>query len=197
MNRLLNCLTVITATLVLSVSFAAPLLAAPETYIIDDSHTYPSFSWNHFGLSTQQARFNRTTGTITIDREALTGSVDIEIDMTSVNTGYPDFDEHIQGEGFFNTAEFPTATFRSTEVHFDGDTPVSVDGELTINGVTRPVTLEINSFTAMVHPMVQRPAIGANASTNILRSDFDAGQFVPSVSDEVRIDIAMEAIQPE
>ncbi|MGY6553389.1 MAG: YceI family protein [Wenzhouxiangella sp.] len=193
----MNRMTRIAATVLLSAGFVAPLMAAPETYIIDDSHTYPRFSWNHFGLSTQQAKFNRTTGSITIDREALTGSVEIEIDMTSVNTGYAEFDDHIQAEGFLNTAEFPTASFRSTKVVFDGETPTSVDGELTINGVTRPVTLEITRFAAMTHPMLGRPALGADATTQILRSDFDAGQFVPAVSDEVRIDIAMEAIQPE
>ena len=193
----MNRLTRMAATLVLSAGFAAPVFAAPETYIIDDSHTYPRFSWSHFGLSTQQAKFNRTTGSITIDREALSGSVEIEIDMTSVNTGYADFDKHIKSEDFFHTDEFPTATFRSTEVIFDGDTPTAVGGELTIKGITRPVTLEITRFAAMNHPMLQRPAIGADATTTILRSDFDAGAFVPAVSDEVRIDIAMEAIQPE
>ncbi len=193
----MNRMTRLAAALVLSAAFAAPVLAAPETYVIDDSHTYPRFSYSHFGLSTQQAKFNRTSGTVTIDREALTGSVEIEIDMTSVNTGYPDFDDHIQAEDFLNTAEFPTATFRSTEVIFDGDTPTAVEGELTIKGITRPVTLEITRFAAMTHPMLQRPAIGADATTTILRSDFDAGRFVPAVGDEVRIDIAMEAIQPE
>lgn len=193
----MNRLTQTAAALILSASFAAPVIAAPETYIIDDSHTYPRFSWSHFGLSTQQAKFNNTTGSITIDREALTGSVEIEIDMSSVNTGYADFDDHIQGEDFFHTAEFPTATFRSTQVHFDGDTPVSLEGELTIRGITREVTLEITRFAALTHPMLQRPAIGADATTTILRSDFDAGAFAPAVSDEVRIDIAMEAIRPE
>lgn len=193
----MNCLTRLAASLVLVACFAAPALAAPETYLIDDSHTFPRFSYSHFGLSTQQGKFNRASGSITVDREARTGSVEIEIDMTSVNTGYPDFDDHIQAEDFLNTVEFPTATFRSTSVVFDGDTPTAVEGELTIKGITQPVTLEITRFAAMTHPMLQRPAIGADATTTILRSDFDAGQFVPAVGDEVRIDIAMEAIQPE
>ena len=186
-----------TAALVFSLFLAAPALAEPETYIIDDSHTFPRFSYTHLGLSTQQSIFDRTSGSITIDREARTGEVEIEIDMTSVNTGYSEFNEHIQAEEFLHTEEFPTATFRSTEVIFDGDTPTSVEGELTIKGITRPVTLEITRFAAAEHPIQQRPAIGADATTTILRSDFDAGRFAPAVSDEVRIDIAMEAIKPE
>ncbi len=183
--------------LVLAAGLALPVFAAPETYIIDDSHTFARFSYSHFGLSTQLSSFDRTSGTITFDREARTGEVEIEIDMTSVNTGYPDFDEHIQDADFLNTAEFPTATFRSSEVIFDGDTPSAIEGELTIKGITQPVTLEITRFAAMSHPMLERPAIGADATTTILRSDFDAGMFAPAVGDEVRIDIAVEAIAPE
>lgn len=193
----MNRLTRLAATLVIGAGLASPAFAEPETYVIDDSHTFPRFSYSHFGLSTQQSKFDRTSGTVTIDREARTGEVEIIIDMTSVNTGYADFNDHIQGEDFLNTAAHPTATFMSTQVVFDGDTPTAIEGELTIKGITRPVTLEITRFTAMTHPMLQRDAIGADATTTILRSDFDAGMFVPAVGDEVRIDIAVEAIKPE
>ncbi|NMG02231.1 YceI family protein [Azoarcus taiwanensis] len=193
----MNRLTRLAATLALGAGLALPAFAAPETYVIDDSHTFPRFSYSHFGLSTQQSKFDRASGTVTIDREARTGEVEIVIDMTSVNTGYADFNDHIQGEDFLNTAVHPTATFKSTQVVFDGDTPTAIEGELTIKGITRPVTLEITRFTAMPHPMLQRDAIGADATTTILRSDFEAGMFAPAVSDEVRIDIAVEAIKAE
>ncbi|CAM5409163.1 MULTISPECIES: YceI family protein [unclassified Thauera] len=183
-------------SLVAGASLALPALAAPQTYVVDGSHTFPRFSYSHFGLSTQMSRFNTTTGTVVLDQEARTGSVDIEIDMRSVDTGFATFNEHIQGEDFFHTAQYPTATFKSTRVVFEGDKPVAVDGELTIKGVTRPVTLSLSSFTAMQHPMVPKQAIGANASVTVKRSDFNAGKYAPHVSDEVTIDIALEAIAP-
>ena len=193
MNRFVR----FSAPLVLAAAFSLPAFAAPETYVIDGTHTFPRFSYNHFGLSTQLSRFDNTTGTITLDLERGTGSVDIVIDTTSVSTGYDTFDEHIQGEDFLDTARYPTATFRSTNVRFDGDTPVAVEGELTLKGVTRPVTLELKSFTAMPHPMLQRDAIGANARATVKRSDFNAGKFAPHVGDEVTIDISVEAIRKE
>ncbi|MDP3289981.1 MAG: YceI family protein, partial [Methyloversatilis sp.] len=94
-------------------ALAAPALAAPETYKLDAGHTFPRFSYNHFGFSTQLSRFNKTTGTVTLDRAARTGTVDITIDTTSVDTGFAVFDEHIQAEDFLDTAKHPTATFRS------------------------------------------------------------------------------------
>lgn len=193
MNRLTRFATSAACIATLAV---APLAAA-QTYVIDDSHTFARFSYSHFGLSTQQSMFDRTSGTVNFDPEAGTGAVEIVIDMTSVNTGYPAFDEHIQAEEFLNTAEHPTATFTSSRVVFDGDRPTAIEGELTIKGITQPVTLEITRFAAMTHPMLQRPAIGADATTTILRSDFDAGLYAPAVGDEVRIDIAVEAIAPE
>ncbi len=168
--------------------------AAPQTYVIDGSHTFPRFSYNHMGLSTQLSKFTKTSGKVVFDKEAKTGSVDIVIDMTSVDTGFPAFNGHIQGEDFLNTAKFPTATFKSTKVTFEGDRPAKIDGELTIKGVTKPVTLTVTSFANKQHPMLQKDAIGADAYTVIKRSEFDAGKFVPAVGDEVRIDVALEAI---
>ena len=188
-------LTRIAAALVLSAAAAAPVLAAPETYTLDGAHSFPRFSYNHFGYSQQLSRFDKTTGTVVLDKAARTGSVDVVIDTQSVNTGFPLFNEHIQGEDFLDTARYPTATFKSTKVVFDGDKPVSVDGNLTIKGVTKPVTLTVTSFQAMPHPMFKKDAIGANAFTVVKRSEFNAGKYAPYVGDEVRIDIAVEAIK--
>lgn len=175
-------------------ALAGSAIAAPVTYNVDGSHTYPRFSYSHFGYSTQLSSFKNTSGKVVFDAEAKTGSVDITIDMKSVNTGFDDFNGHIQGEDFLDTAKFPTATFKSTKVVFEGDKPKSIDGVLTIKGVSKPVTLIVTSFLAMPHPMVKKPAIGANAFTTIKRSEFGAGKFAPYVGDEVRIDIALEAI---
>lgn len=168
--------------------------AAPVSYGLDPNHTFPRFSYSHLGFSTQLSRFDKTTGTIVLDQEARTGSVDIAIDMKSVDTGSTVFNEHIQGADFFDTAHYPTATFKSTRVVFDGDKPVSVEGNLTLKGVTKPVTLTVTSFTAKPHPMLGKNAIGANAYAVVKRTDFNAGKYAPYVSDEVRIDIAVEAL---
>lgn len=182
-----------------ALAFAAivstPALAAPETYAVDSTHTFPRFSYSHFGYSTQLSRFDKTSGKVVFDKDAKTGSVDIVIDMKSVDTGFPTFNEHIQGEDFLDTGKFPTATFKSTKVIFDGDKPTAVEGNLTIKGVTKPVTLTLTSFQAMPHPMLKKDAIGANASTTVKRSEFNAGKYAPYVGDDVRIDVAIEAIK--
>ena len=182
------------AALVLATAVAASAFAAPQTYVVDGTHTLPRFSYSHFGLSTQLSRFNKTTGTIVFDKEARSGSVDIVIDMTSVDTGVALFDEHIQGADFLDTTTYPTATFKSTNVVFEGDKPAAVEGNLTIKGVTRPVTLRVTSFQNMPHPMLQKDAIGANATVTVKRSDFNAGKYAPNMGDEVTIDIPVEAV---
>jgi polyisoprenoid-binding protein YceI len=184
----------IAAALALTGAVAASAVAAPVTYGVDGTHTFPRFSYSHFGYSTQLSSFSKTTGTVVFDAEAKKGSVDIVIDMKSVSTGFADFNEHIQGEDFLDTAKFPQATFKSTKVVFEGDKPQRIEGQLTIKGVTKPVTLTVTSFQAMPHPMMKKPALGANAFTMIKRSEFNAGKYAPYVGDDVRIDIAIEAI---
>ena len=180
----------------LAISAAAvPAFAAPETYNVDSTHTFARFSYSHFGMSTQLSKFNKTTGTVVLDKAAKTGSVDVVIDTKSVDTGYDTFNEHIQGEDFLDTAKYPTATFKSTRVIFEGDKPAKIEGNLTLKGVTKPVTLTVTSFQAMPHPMVKKDAIGANAYTVVKRSEFNAGKYAPYVGDDVRIEVAIEAIK--
>ena len=180
---------------ILAAAAASPALAAPETYVVDGTHTFPRFSYSHFGYSTQLSRFDTTTGTVVFDKAARTGAVDIVIDAKSVDTGYATFNEHIQGEDFLDTAKYPTATFKSTRVVFDGDKPAKIEGNLTLKGVTKPVTLTVTDFKAAPHPMLKKDAIGANAWTMVKRSEFNAGKYAPNVGDDVRIDIAIEAIK--
>jgi polyisoprenoid-binding protein YceI len=177
----------------LALVFASSAFAAPETFYLDANHTFPRFSYSHMGYSTQLSRFDKTTGEVVLDSAARTGSVDVVIDTKSVDTGSPLFNEHIQGADFLDTAAYPTATFKSTSVKFDGDKPVAVNGNLTIKGVTRPVTLTVTSFKHAMPPMMKRDAIGANATTTVKRSDFNMGKYAPLVGDDVTIDIAIEA----
>lgn len=180
--------------LAVSAGLMSSAMAAPQTYTVDTTHTFPRFSYSHFGLSKQLSRFDKTTGTVVWDKAAKTATVDMTIDTTSVDTGFPVFNGHIQGADFLDTAKYPTATFKSTKVVFDGDKLTSIDGNLTIKGVTKPVTLKVTSFLNMPHPMLKKDAIGANAEVVVKRSDFNMDKYVPYVGDDVTIDIALEAV---
>lgn len=179
--------------LTLATALSSNALAAPDTFTIDGNHTLPRFSYSHFGYSTQLSRFDKTTGKIIIDRKAKTGSVDITVDTTSVDTGYALFNEHIQGKDFLDTATYPTATFKSSQLKFDSDKLVSVDGTLTLKGISKPLTLKVTSFHCMAHPIYLKEACGANATAVVKRTDFNMGKYAPNVSDEVTIDIPVEA----
>jgi polyisoprenoid-binding protein YceI len=178
-------------------AFAAAAQAAPETFVIDNHHTYPHFSYNHLGFSQQTHKFDKTSGKVVLDRAAKTGSVDVTIDATSVNTGYALFNEHLQAADYFDTTVHPTITFTSGKMEFKGDRPVSAAGDLTIKGVTRPVTLKITHFKCQPHPMLKVEACGANATTQVKRSEFNMGKNVPYVSDEVTLTLAIEALKEQ
>lgn len=171
------------------------VLAAQETYVIDTNHTKPRFSYNHFGYSTQLSRFDKTSGKIVLDKVAKQGSMKVTIETNSVNTGYALFNEHIQDADFFDTAKYPTATFTSNKLNFKEDKIKSIDGILTIKCISRPVSLVVTSFLCMPHPMLKKEACGANASAVVKRSDFNMGKYVPYVSDDVTIDIPVEAVK--
>ncbi len=182
------------AILALLSALGTAAFAAPVTYVIDDHHTLPRFEYDHFGYSQQLSRFDKVSGKITLDRAAKTGSVAVEIDAKSVDTGYPVFNGHIQGEDFFNTEKYPTITFKSDNLKFKGDKLVAVKGGLTIKGITKPVTLRVTSFKCMPHPMLKKDACGANATTVVKRSEFNMGKYAPYVSDEVTLTLPVEAI---
>ncbi|HRK77090.1 MAG TPA: YceI family protein [Thiobacillus sp.] len=185
------------ATLAALVAFATTAQAAPETFVIDNSHTYPHFSYNHLGFSNQTHKFDKTSGKVVLDRAAKAGSAIVTIDATSVNTGYALFNEHLRAADFFDTAKYPTITFKSDKMAFRGDQPVSLVGDLTIKGVTKQVTLDITHFKCQPHPMLKVEACGANATTQIKRSDFNMGKNAPYVSDEVTLALAIEAVKEQ
>lgn len=166
-------------------------LAAPVTYHFDPSHSFVHFGYEHMGFSHQESRFDKVSGTVTYDAAAQTGSADVVIDIRSVYAGSV-LTEHLQAADFFDAAKYPTATFKSTAVHFQGDQPVSIDGNLTIKGITRPVTLTITHFKHGLN-MMRREQIGADAMTVVKRSEFGLTEFVPLVGDEVTIDVDFEA----
>lgn len=179
----------------LTLGATLPAFAAPVTYVLDGTHTAVSFSYRHVGLSTQTSRFNNATGTIVLDTAAKTGKVNVTVDTRSVNTGLESFNGHIQAKDFLDTAAYPTATFVSDKVVFDGERPVAIDGKLTIKGITKDVTVTIDDVVLADHPMAKKPALGAAGSVKLTRSEFDMGKFVPVNSDEVTLRVTLEAIQ--
>jgi polyisoprenoid-binding protein YceI len=167
--------------------------AGAATFVPDSFHTFVRFSYQHMGLSTQQSRFDKTTGHVTYDAEAKLATVDIVIDTTSVDTGSDLFNKEIQAARMLDTKRFPTAEFKSTHVVFHGDSPAKIEGQLTLKGITRPVTLIITSFHQGLN-WQKKDAIGADATATINRSDFNMSEYVPTVSDEVILSIAIEAV---
>lgn len=175
---------------------AAPGLAI--TYTIDPSHTYPSFEADHMGTSILRGKFNKTSGTVVLDRAAKTGTIDITIDATSLDFGHEKLNGHAKSKDMFNVEQFPTAVYKGKSIKFNGDTPASVEGELTLLGVTKPVTLTINKFKCIMHPMMKKEVCGADASATFNRADFGLNYAVNwGFSPEVKLAIQVEAIKTE
>ncbi len=175
----------------------APALAAPETYDIEPRHTFPHFAVEHLGISTQRGRFERTRGTIVLDREAGTGAIDIDIDAGSVSTGTAALDAVLRGEEFLDAGRHPTVAFRSRRLTFEGGTLRAAEGELTIAGATRPVTLRVERFGCTRLPFLVRLTCGAEARASIRRSAFGLDAWGGLVGDEVRLEIQVEAVRRE
>ncbi|MGG1946209.1 YceI family protein [Trinickia sp. NRRL B-1857] len=143
------------------------------TYQLDPTHTYPSFAADHFGgLSVWRGKFTKTTGTVTLDRENKTGSLEVTISPASIDTGNDKLNEHLQTPAFFDVAKYPEAVYKGTQIKFDGDKPVEVIGTLTLHGVTKPVDLKIESFKCMMHPMLKREVCGVEARADFQRDEF-------------------------
>ena len=187
------------STLLLGLLLPFGVLAAPETYNLDPAHTIPNFSIQHLGMSTVYGHFERATGKVTIDRAAKTGSVDVKIPTATISTGDAkrtdgarSRDEHLRTTDFFNVAEYPDMTFKSTKMNFAGDKVQSIDGTLTLMGVSKPVTLTATSFNCGTNPMSKKEMCGADLTTTIKRSDFGMKYAIPAISDEVKLLIAVE-----
>lgn len=147
--------------------------AAPVKYTIDSNHTYPSFTADHMGgLSTWRGKLNKSSGTIVLDREAQSGSIDVTIDMSSIDFGHEKLNAHVKSAEMLDAAKFPTATYTGKLAKFENGKPAEVQGSLTMHGVTKPVTLKIDSFLCKPHPLTKKEVCGANASGRINREDF-------------------------
>jgi len=171
--------------------------AEPATYTIDSNHSHPSFETDHFGgLSVWRGIFRKTSGTITLDASAGKGTVDVTVDAASVEFAHEKMNAHVIGPEMFDTAKFPTATYKGTLADFKNGAPTKVNGELTLHGVTKPVVLKIDTFKCMTNPMSKKDVCGADAQATINRADFGVnyGQQL-GFKQEVLLRIQVEAIK--
>ncbi len=184
--------------LALVAAFVSPAIAEPVAYSLDKSHSNLAISYNHLGYSITDGRFGDWDADLVIDVDDPTKSkVDVQINIDSLDTFWPERDTHLKGPDFFDVAEHPEATFKTTSVEQTGEKELSVSGDLTIKGITKPVVLEVVVNTVGEHPMAKKPAVGFNASTVIKRSDFGMDKFVPYVGDDVSISFSGEALAAE
>ena len=170
--------------------------AAPVTYTLDASHTYPSFEAPHMGISWWRGKFNSSQGTVVLDREAKTGTVEVTIDAASIDFGHDKMNEHARDADFFNVAEHPTITYRGT-ISFDDGEPDEVKGELTLLGVSRPLTLEFESFKCIEHPFFKKEACGADLEGEFNRADFGMDKYADGALGEVKLAIQAEGIRAD
>jgi len=176
-------------------SACAVLPARADNYTIDPTHTFPSFEIDHLGYSTQRGRFNSTQGKLTLDDDKKSGSVEITIDAASIDTGFAKLEEHLRSDDFFDVKRYPTLSFRGSNFRFADERLVAVGGNLTLHGVTLPVTLNVTRFKCGFNIVRLRNVCGADANTSIKRSDYGVSKSTPFVGDEVRITIQIEAVR--
>jgi len=170
-----------------------PVFAA--TYNLDPTHTYPNFTVSHLGYSTMHGRFGATKGTMELDLDKGTGSVSVVIEAKSIDTGFHKRDEHLRSPDFFNVNEFPEITFKSTKVKFKGDSKAQVDGDLTIMGVTKNVSLMVHHIRCAIHPFNKKEVCGFDATTSIKRSDFGMKFGLPAIGDDIAISLEVEGVR--
>jgi polyisoprenoid-binding protein YceI len=178
---------------------AGAVFANPATYQVDPAHTYPSFAADHMGgLSVWRGKFDKSSGTIVLDNDKGTGTVDITIDTSSIDFGHAKLNEHAKGPDLFDVAKFPAATYKGTLAAFQNGAPTQVQGELILHGITRPLTLTIHQFLCKPHPMSHKDVCGADASATFNRKDYGLsyGESYGFKMD-VQLSIQVEAIRQD
>ena len=184
------------ATLAVGPAVVADTSDVPDgSYSVDPQHGYILFSYSHFGLSNPQVGFNKFDAVLDLDAKRPENSkINVTIDASSIDSRVPVFDEHLRGEDFFQTDQYPTISFVATSIESKGDSGYAVTGDLTMKGVTKPITLDA-SIVATMHPFREVPVVGVSASGQLKRSDWNLGAYAPSVSDEVTLSIEVEMLK--
>ncbi|KUJ82134.1 YceI family protein [Ruegeria profundi] len=187
--------TLLAAALAVSATTA---LASAEKYVLDPSHSQVVFSYDHLGFSTTYGMFSGFEGEIMFNQEdPAASSVTVSIPVLEMITGWKPREDHFMTEDFFGASEGDMITFTSTDIEVTGEDTANITGDLTMNGVTKSVVLDAKLNQAADHPMANKPWAGFDATTTLVRSEFDLGQFAPFVSDEVEVRISVEAQKAE
>ena len=186
--------------IVLACALPLSVLAAPQTYAIDSIHSFPNFRVNHLGMASLMGRFEKMTGKVVFDPAARTGNLEVKIPTATVSTGdgkradgQRSRDDHLRAADFFNSAEFPDMTYKSTKFNFNGDALESIEGNLTLLGVTKPLKLTVAAFKCGPHPFTKKPMCGADVEGTVKRTDFGMKFGVPAIADDVKLMIGVEA----
>jgi len=184
------------AAFAVSSFLVAPVFAA-DSYTIDPEYTAANFEIGHLGFTTQRGRFNKTSGKVTLDITAKKGSVDFTIDTTSLDMGSAPWSKswvaHLSDEGLFNVKQFPTMSFKSDKLIFEGNKVVAAEGQFTMLGVTKPLKVEVKGFQCGANPMNKKPMCGGDVTAVLKRSDFGMTKYIPAVGDEVKTSVPVEA----
>ena len=184
------------ALLTVLAAFAVSAQAAPEIYVIDNSQTVANFSINMLGVSNKPHKFEKTSGKVVLDSVTKTGSAEVNIDARSVNTGIALLDSQMQSADFFDSANFPVITFKSSNLMLGGD-QMSLTGDLTIKGVTKSVTLAVTRFKCTSYSAFQGDTCFANASVTIKRSEFNMGKYQFLASNDVALNLVIGAVKAQ
>jgi polyisoprenoid-binding protein YceI len=188
----------ITSAVFAAATLSTPAFAAPEAYVLDASHSQIVFTYNHLGYSTTYGMFSGFEGEIAFDQEdPAASSVSVAFPVRSMLTGWEERFEHFMSADFFGAGEDEMVTFASTGIEVTGDNTALITGDLTLNGITKAVVLDAKLNQASNHPMAEKPWAGFDATTTLLRSDFEVGAFAPFVSDEVQVMISIEAMKAD
>lgn len=185
-----------TMLLALPFSALADLSDVPSgKYTLDSSHGYITFTYSHLGFSNPRVGFNRFETELELDSSNPENStIEVSIDASSIDSRVAEFNDHLNGSDFFNTSEYPTITFKSTNIEATGENTFNVAGDLTILGTTKAVTLAATINKAANHPMRNVPTVGVSATAKLIRSEWGLGAYVPAVSDEVELSIEVELL---
>lgn len=190
----MNCVSAVMAAATLALASTA--YAAPVRYEVEPTHTFVYFEVTHFNTSTVRARFDSTEGFVELDREAKSGTAEMTIDMASIDSGVPAFDKYLKSSDFFNVDKWPEAKFVAQKFNFDGDALKSIEGELTLLGETKPVTLEGKRFNCYDQPVLKARVCGGDFETVIKRSQWGVNWGIEmGIPDDVRLLIQIEAIR--
>ncbi|MCX7173550.1 MAG: YceI family protein [Proteobacteria bacterium] len=176
----------------LATALAAPAFAA-DTFTMDPEYTIPVFEVQHLGFTTQRGRFDKTEGKVVLDIPAKTGSVEFTVHTNSLDMGSRAWTIHVSSEGLFNIEKYPTMKFKSDKLIFDGDKVVAAEGQFTLLGVTKPLKVAVNRFSCATHPLNKKYLCAGDIAVTLKRSEFGMNKYIPTVSDEIKISVPVEA----